>query len=50
LNEEGTGYVIEPNPEYALKYYTKAKHAEFPRAYNNLGAFFIRGSDLPEEI
>lgn len=35
-------FFIEPNLNYALKYYTIGKKAEYPRAINNLGALLVR--------
>jgi TPR repeat protein len=38
-------YIIEPNFEHAVKYYSIAKKDEFPRALNNLGAMYVRLGD-----
>ena len=49
-SEDQYSYFIEPHPEHALKYYLKAKKAEFPRSYNNLGTLYITCPSLPEEV
>ena len=38
-------YLVEPNPDYALEFYIKAKKENYPRALNNLGNFYLKLSD-----
>ena len=42
------GYYVEPNTEYAEKYYQKAKKQNFPRALNNLAVFYLNHPEFPE--
>ena len=43
-------YILPPDLEKAIKYYTKAKKKRFPRALNNLGKLYIENAGLKEKI
>jgi TPR repeat protein len=48
---QDNSFIIQPNLDFAVKYYHLAKKEQFPRALNNLGALYVRaGNSLPETM
>lgn len=47
--EEDDRQIIEPNPEKAFEYYSKAVEKNFPRALNNLASFYFNNPKYKNE-